>query len=42
VIAFFCWYWSNCWPSLFKEKFEDTKGVIFFLTYLYSPTQASI
>jgi len=26
-----CWYWLQCWPSLFKlpwEEFEDTKGVI--------------
>jgi hypothetical protein len=24
----FCWYWWNCWLSLFKDEFEDTKGVI--------------
>jgi len=21
--CYFCWYWWNCWPSLFKLFFHD-------------------
>ena len=25
VIVHFCWYWWNCWPSLFKLSFHSKK-----------------
>jgi hypothetical protein len=25
VIVYFCWYWWNCWPSLFIFSFHGTK-----------------
>ena len=27
----FCWYWLNCWPSLFKLSFHDFSYIVLLL-----------
>jgi len=34
----FCWYWWNCWPSLFKLEGERWKFVLLILVELLTIT----
>ena len=34
----FCWYWWNCWPSLFKLSFHNLKLYGFFSAFWFERT----